>query len=138
MTFPVDNVWNKLNHACVTVNVDTVFEIDDAIVDVKRQVAEAVTNWNNRYVMCGLTEDHLTYLQFVHQHSVFIYFKDKYVTLLLKTGCRSNVSFHEQGFGILCRKHDGHLREAWMKRGLTVLQAFVKPCLALCQISGAE
>ena len=63
---------------------------------------------------------------------------DKYATLLLKTGCRSNVRFLEQGFGILCRKHDGHLREAWMKRGLTVLQAFVKPCLALCQISGAE
>ena len=25
------------------------FEMDDAIVDVKRQVADAVYNWNNRY-----------------------------------------------------------------------------------------
>ena len=129
------------------------FEIDDAIVDVKRQVAEAVTNWNNRYViMCVLTEDYLTHSQFVRLYSIHWQennntyelfavdsdLTDKYVTLLLKTGCRSNVSFHEQEFGILCRKHDGHLREAWMKRGLTVLQAFVKPCLALCQISGAE
>ena len=48
VTFPVENVSNKLNRAWVVVNVDTVFEIDDAIVDVKRQVAEAVTNWNNR------------------------------------------------------------------------------------------
>ena len=45
----ISNGKNK--HASVTVNVDTVFEIDDAIVDVKRQVAEAVTNWNNRYVV---------------------------------------------------------------------------------------
>ena len=51
VTFPVENVSNKLNRAWVAVNVGTVFEIDDAIVDVKRQVAEAVTNWNNRYVM---------------------------------------------------------------------------------------
>ncbi len=41
----------------VSVDAETVFDIDDAIVDVKRQVAEAVYSWNNRYdvVHCCIT-----------------------------------------------------------------------------------
>ncbi len=42
---------------CLTVETQVAFHIEDLLVDVKRQIAEAVTTWNTRYCNISQTQD---------------------------------------------------------------------------------